>query len=626
MENSKKKLSISKSINLSLGCSIIPILLTKLEAITLFDYLSKYINIHDKYKTIIEQIENNIKNNKLNMASLTIEVHKIHKVHKVHKVHNINNESSHTKKKTHSHKKIHSHTKTNYQLQNVVIHQLFLIAINNNPNHSRTSNSSYNKTYIDELLELSRVSGNAIFNTLKTNQINTVNIVDTIDDIVLDNSKSNSNSKSKHTSNNISNNTELNSLTNYVSGSTQFIEALIEGLLLSSYSFLKYKTSKSLTKNKDKYKLLSINLVYPRYSKTIHKNDLYNRIQHLHNQIKSVFLSRDLVNEPANTAKADTFIDIIKSFIKENNVPVTLEVLDKKELEKLGMGLILGVGSGSNTNNEPRVVIMKYGGKGSKDDKDGKDSKGGKGSKGSKEPEYVLLGKGITFDTGGLDIKDSHNMVEMKTDLSGAALVMSFLLGYAMNKGNKCIYTICPFAENSVGPNSTKPSDILTAYNGRTVEVANTDAEGRLVLADCLAYTVDKYPKATIIDFATLTGAQVSLSGKMFSNILSTNSKVEVANIIKSGNRMNELIVELPLMEKYLKNLESYVADIKNMSTYSSAGIIMSALFLRQFVKKNTKWMHIDIAGPSYKVNDIIKYASPEASGVGVRLLFDYFD
>ena len=603
MEDSKKKLSISKSINLSLGCSIIPILLTNLESTTLFDYLSKYINIHDKYKTIIEQIENNIKNNKLNMASLTIEVHNVHNVHKGH---NINNVSSHTKKNTHTHTT--SHKKTYSQSRSVVIHQLFLIAINNNPNHSRTSNSSYNKTYIDELLELSRVSGNAIFNTLKTNQINTVNIVDTIDDTVLDNSNSNGNGNSNSNSKHISANTELNSLTNYVSGSTQFIEALVEGLLLSSYSFLKYKTSQSLTKNKDNYKLLSINLVYPRYSKTIHKNDLYNRIQYLHNQIKSVFLSRDLVNEPANTAKADKFIDIIKSFIKENNVPVTLEVLDKKELEKLGMGLILGVGSGSNTNNEPRVVIMKYGGK------DGK------------QPEYVLLGKGITFDTGGLDIKDSHNMVEMKTDLSGAALVMSFLLGYAMNKGNKCIYTICPFAENSVGPNSTKPSDILTAYNGKTVEVANTDAEGRLVLADCLAYTVDKYPKATIIDFATLTGAQVNLSGKMFSNILSTNSKVEVANIIKSGNRMNELIVELPLMEKYLKNLESYVADIKNMSTYSSAGIIMSALFLRQFVKKNTKWMHIDIAGPSYKVNDIIKYASPEASGVGVRLLFDYFD
>ena len=612
MEDSKKKLSISKSINLSLGCSIIPILLTNLESTTLFDYLSKYINIHDKYKTIIEQIENNIKNNKLNMASLTIEVHNVHNVHKGH---NINNVSSHTKKNTHTHTT--SHKKTHSKSRSVVIHQLFLISINNNPNHSRTSNSSYNKTYIDELLELSRVSGNAIFNTLKTNQINTVNIVDTIDDTVLDNSNGNGNGNSNSNSKHISTNTELNSLTNYVSGSTQFIEALVEGLLLSSYSFLKYKTSQSLTKNKDNYKLLSINLVYPRYSKTIHKNDLYNRIQYLHNQIKSVFLSRDLVNEPANTAKADTFIYIIKSFIKENNVPVTLKVLDKKELEKLGMGLILGVGSGSNTNNEPSVVIMKYG---------GKDSKDGKGSKDGKQPEYVLLGKGITFDTGGLDIKDSHNMVEMKTDLSGAALVMSFLLGYAMNKGNKCIYTICPFAENSVGPNSTKPSDILTAYNGKTVEVANTDAEGRLVLADCLAYTVDKYPKATIIDFATLTGAQVNLSGKMFSNILSTNSKVEVANIIKSGNRMNELIVELPLMEKYLKNLESYVADIKNMSTYSSAGIIMSALFLRQFVKKNTKWMHIDIAGPSYKVNDIIKYASPEASGVGVRLLFDYFD
>jgi leucyl aminopeptidase len=217
-------------------------------------------------------------------------------------------------------------------------------------------------------------------------------------------------------------------------------------------------------------------------------------------------------------------------------------------------------------------------------------------------------------------------MIEMKTDLSGASTVASFLIGYAMNKGSKCIYTLCPFAENSVGPESTKPSDVIKAYNGRTVEVSNTDAEGRLILADCLAYVVDKYPDATIIDFATLTGQQESLSCKLFSNVLSVNSKQEVNKLIESGKEINELLVELPIMEKHLKNLESYVADIKNVSFTCSADIIMSALFMRQFIKKNTKWIHIDIAGPSYKANEVIKYASPEASGVGVRLLFTYFD
>ena len=213
----------------------------------------------------------------------------------------------------------------------------------------------------------------------------------------------------------------------------------------------------------------------------------------------------------------------------------------------------------------------------------------------------------------------------MKTDLSGASIVMSFLLGYAMNRGSKSIYTICPFAENSVGPESIKPSDVVKSYNGMSVEIANTDAEGRLVLADCLAYAVDKYPEAILIDFATLTGQQESVSCKMFSNVLSVNSNDEVAKLIESGKEINEQLVELPIVEKQLKNLESYVADIKNVSFSCSADIIMSSLFMRQFVKKDSKWIHIDIAGPSYKVNEIIKYASPEASGVGVRLLFQYF-
>ena len=382
-------------------------------------------------------------------------------------------------------------------------------------------------------------------------------------------------------------------------------------MLLSSYRFNKYKTNQALNKNAIKFHLHRINIVV---NKSINEKSgkLYvSRIQKLSNIVKSVFIARDLINEPANIAKANRFIDFVKTFIKKQKLSIAVEILDKENLEKLGMGLILGVGKASSTENAPQVLILRY--------------TGNDCSKKQDDPAYVLLGKGITFDTGGLDIKGTKGMIEMKTDLSGAATVTAFLLGYAMNKGTKCINVICPFAENSIGPNATKPSDVLTAYDGKTVEITNTDAEGRLVLADCLAYAVDKYPKATLIDFATLTGQQEALSSKMFSNILSVNSDNETAKMISSGQEINELLVPLPMMEKYVNKLESYVADIKNVSFASSADIIMSSLFMRQFIKKNTKWMHIDIAGPSYKITDVVKYASPEASGIGVRLLFNYF-
>ena len=596
------QLTISKEIDISLGYTIIPLLLTHIDKETLFNYVSRYIKIPDSYKTLLEQIENNMKHNNLNMTSFTFETNN----NKRNPIKHINHTShtSHTKKtSSHTkHTKKHS-TKLTNKKQSKNIHQLFIIAINNH---------SYNKSKYDELLEIARVSGNAIFNTLKTNQIKNINIVDTIDGNYASNSSDSSGSSGSN------DNSKEQSLTDSITGNTKFIEAMIEGLMLSSYKFLKYKTNEALTKEKDKFSLSRINIVLSSYSKKLHHNDIHHRFKNLQNQIKAVFIARDLINEPANTSKSSTFIDIVKQVISENKLSIEIEILEKKDLEKLGMGLILGVGSGSSIENAPKVLIMKYDGSRS-------DSRGKSHSKSGK-PEYILLGKGITFDTGGLDIKGTRSMLEMKTDLSGASVVASFLLGYAMNKGSKSIYTICPFAENSVGPNSTKPSDVLKAYNGKTVEVSNTDAEGRLILADCLAYVVDKYPEATIIDFATLTGQQESLSCKLFSNVLSVNSRDEVHKLIKSGREINELLVELPIMEKHLKNLESYVADIKNVSFTCSADIIMSALFMRQFIKKNTKWIHIDIAGPSYKANEVIKYASPEASGVGVRLLFAYFD
>ena len=574
-------LSISKTIDYNKNCSIIPVLLTHLKDKTLFKYVSNYIPIPETYTQLLNSIEVNMKENNLGMASLTIEYN-----NKIQVLQN-NNTILKTKKKILKIKG--SKKKANTNQTN--IHQLFIIPINHKVDGKSTT------TYNDELLELARVSGNAIFNRLKNNQISRVNIIDTIDT---------------------------------VSGDTTYLEAIMEGLLLSSYRFLKYKTTGSLTKSQDKFNIKSIHLVVPLYNRQVHKDTIIHKIKHLLNQIKSVFLTRDLINEPANDGKGTLFIDIVKKYIKENKIPVVLKVLDKDEIEKMGMGLILGVGKASTKINEPQFLILKYNGN-SKSQSKTKYHKEQKSQKENKDqikgnPEYVLLGKGITFDTGGTNLKKASSMYDMKTDMSGAAIVISFLLGYAMNNGNKSIYAMCPLVENSIGSGGIKPSDVLTAYGGKTVEVSNTDAEGRLILADCLAYVSETYPKATIIDFATLTGQQESLSCKMFSNILSVNSEIEVSKLIEKGKHINELLVELPIMDKHLNKLESYVADIKNISFNCSADIIMSSLFMKQFIHKNTKWIHIDIAGQSYKANEIIKYASPEASGIGVRLLFAFFE
>jgi len=567
-------LTLSKKINDTIKCSVVPVLLTTLKTKSLFNYISKFITIPETYIPLLKSIEENIKTNNLGMASLTVEYNNSNS--NSNNINSIINNKQYKSLKSKSSKTKSSKTKSSKQTklkdtqQTNTIHQLFIIPIND---------KSYNKNDDSELLELARVSGNAIFNRLKNNKILKVNIIDTLDTF---------------------------------SNETKYIEALMEGLLLSSYRFLKYKTSESLTKINDKFEINAIHLVLPLYKREVHKDSIINKLKIMLNQIKSVFLTRDLINEPANDSKGILFINIVKNYIKDNKIPIRLKILDKTDIEKLKMGLILGVGKGSSKENEPKIIILEY---------DGINK-----NKNKNHPEYVLLGKGITFDTGGTNLKRGSSIYEMKTDMSGAAIVISFLLGYALNNGSKSIYAMCPLVENSIGSGAIKPSDVLTAYGGKTVEITNTDAEGRLILADALAYVSNHYPKTTIIDFATLTGQQESVSCKMFSNILSSNCESEVKTLIEKGKYINEELVELPMMDKHLNKLESYVADIKNVSFSCSADIIMSSLFMKQFIKKYTKWIHIDIAGQSYKVNDIIKYASPEASGVGVRLLFAYFE
>uniref|UniRef100_A0A6C0HMV3 Cytosol aminopeptidase domain-containing protein n=1 Tax=viral metagenome TaxID=1070528 RepID=A0A6C0HMV3_9ZZZZ len=584
----KIKISLSHAINLQNPVIFIPILTSRLTGKTsLVDEVRNYIPIGVKYTSILSHIESNIKKNELSGASLTIELADSNCKVKIAKTQKKSAGGSLAKSHPKSHPKSQKKTTgtdTSTTSHGDDLYQIYLVVIKDTDKandkakakaHTKTSHTAETTTH-NNLLEKARQAGNSIFQSMKANQIPSINLIDTVCE-------------------------------------SSFISAVLEGLLLSSYKFLKYKTN---TKPNEKYAPDHIHIT-SRECTTINNSQISIKnaiLSNLKTEIESVFLARDLVNEPANNAKATVFIDAIRERIKDWKLPVDIEILDSAKLKALGFGLLLGVGAGSNDGNAPRVVILKYNGDG-----------GGKHD--TKSPDIVLLGKGITFDTGGLDLKSARSMSEMKSDLAGAATVMSFLLGYAKIKGPKSIYTICPFAENSIGPNSTKPSDILTAFNGKTVEVTDTDAEGRLVLADCLAYANKHYPKAMLVDFATLTGQQETVSCKMFSNVLGVNSEIEMSKMIKDGARINEPLVELPMMEsKYIDKLDSVVADIKNVSGNCSADIILSAVFMHQFISDSAKWIHIDIAGPSFNNAANVKYMGGEGSGVGVRLLFEYFD
>ena len=619
--NDKLNITLTKQIKHNLGYSIIPILISSLDSDSLYNIISDHIIINTKYKSILEHIEHNIKHNNINMSSITINDNTIYKKNTT----STTNSNTTGNKKSLRRGKYVSH---NNSVLFTNMHQIFIISINN---------KSFNKIDNSELLESLRVAGNIVFNIIKANNIKAFNLINLVNLVKIVK---------------IVNKQQTRQQTQNSIHDTLYIETILEGILLSSYKFIKYKTSQALNTKTHKYQLNNINLV-------TQSDTLDYRIKKLNNIINSVFMARDLINEPAILSKSTTFINIIKQFIKKNKLNIKLKIYDKKEIESLGMGLLLGVSKGSSSENAPKILIMKYYGSThtlhdtqqntetetdtetntetetetetetkteTEKETNTNTKKDNEGKHNNSNPSYVLLGKGITFDTGGINLKSGRSMVEMKSDLSGAATVSSFLLGYAMNNGTQSINVICPFAENSIGPDAIKPSDILTSYNGTTVEITNTDAEGRLILADCLAYIVDKYPKSIIIDFATLTGQQESLSSKMFSNILSVNSDIEVNKLIECGKKINELLVPLPLMEQHLNKLRSYVADIKNVSFTSSADIIMSSLFMRQFIHKKTKWIHIDIAGPSFKLDELTKYSSPEASGIGVRLLFNYFD
>jgi len=350
-------------------------------------------------------------------------------------------------------------------------------------------------------------------------------------------------------------------------------------------------------------------------SKTVSDSKLKYQIDNLLITIKSVYLCRDLVNEPSNVLTPKTFCDFTKTFINKHKLPINIKIFEPEELKNNNMNLLHSVGQGSTKDKQSRLIILEYNGfnKSSKD-------KSSKDKKINPNKNIVLIGKGVTHDTGGLSIKGS-SMSEMKTDMAGGAIVLSTILACAQLKTKHNIVCMIPLAENSIGNKATIPSHVITGYGGISVEIKNTDAEGRLLMADCLSYACKHYKKYQLLDIATLTGSQGRLSCQKFSTAVQVNSFKLTNKLIKSGELVGERIVPLPYINDFTKEIKSDIADIKNVSSSCRGGLYPSSTFLSKFIKENSKWIHIDIGANELKLKTKYPYKNQEASGLGVKLL-----
>lgn len=312
-----------------------------------------------------------------------------------------------------------------------------------------------------------------------------------------------------------------------------------------------------------------------------------------------VFEARDLVSEPANILNPVSYAKRVKAMFKKLDVKV--KVLDDKKMEKMGMGAIVAVGKASETPS--RMVLMEYNGLG----------------KSSKTPEAAFVGKGVTFDTGGVSIKPGAGMEDMKFDMAGSAAVVGLIKALAGRKAKVHVVGAIGLAENTLSERAYRPSDVLTTYSGQTVEVINTDAEGRLVLADTLSYVQDEYKPKTIIDLATLTGAMMVALGEQYSGTYTTTKKL-YHDLERAAEATLEDVWRMPLHKAYDKQVNSPIADMRNLGTSRYGGACSAAAFLHRFIEDGTEWAHMDIAGVAWWKADTT-FVPKGATGYGVRLL-----
>jgi leucyl aminopeptidase len=317
---------------------------------------------------------------------------------------------------------------------------------------------------------------------------------------------------------------------------------------------------------------------------------------------ESINFTRDLANEPGAYMTPTIMADRAKKVAKEFGLSV--DILDQRQMEKLGMGSLLGVSRGSD--EPPKLIVLKY-----------QPSK----SRSSKGELLALVGKGITFDSGGISLKPGENMELMKYDMTGAATVIGTMRAIAQLKPSVPVLGVAPCSENMPSGKATKPGDVLKAMTGKTIEVINTDAEGRLVLADAIAYA-KKLGATKIIDMATLTGAVSIALGDVHTAILGTDQEL-IDQFIAAGKEVGERFWQLPLDDDYTKQIRSDIADIKNVGG-KKAGTITAAAFLKEFAE-DTPWAHLDIAGTAWG-DPATPYRSKGPTGVAVRTLIEFIE
>ncbi|PWU15444.1 MAG: leucyl aminopeptidase [Chlamydiae bacterium] len=366
------------------------------------------------------------------------------------------------------------------------------------------------------------------------------------------------------------------------------IRASLEGLLLANYAFDCFKGT-SLNELLETACICGID---PSHA------FLVKKVEQI---MQGVYLACDLVNRNADDSNVEGLIQVAKNLSKGCK-KLKVVVLHEKQLEKEQMNLLLAVGKGSV--HPPALVILEY-----------------MGDPSSKE-KVALVGKGITFDTGGLNLKTTGHIETMKSDMAGSACVLGVIQSLCSLEVKKNVIGVLALAENAIGPSSYKPGDVYTSRIGKTVEIGNTDAEGRLVLADALSYVEDTYAPSVIIDFATLTGAIVIALGEEAAGLFSNNDFL-VRGLQTAALRTDERLWRLPLYPEYTEMLKSEIADLKNIGG-RPASSCTAAAFLQQFIKK-TAWAHLDIAGVAY-LSKPKSYHPTLATGFGVRVTIDFLE
>lgn len=364
----------------------------------------------------------------------------------------------------------------------------------------------------------------------------------------------------------------------------------VEGIELADYKFCKY-----ITKNKQKKNIEEVNILFKGDKKYFVDSLKIGKII-----ANATNFTRDLVNEPANFMNSLQLEKIAK--ILAQNKKIRLKVLNKENMQKLGMGALLGVSKGSSC--PPKMIILHYDG-------------------GKKENKPIaIVGKGITFDSGGYNLKPTGYMEDMKIDMSGGAAVLGIIKAISELNIKQNVVGIVPACENMVSANAQRPGDIVKAFNGKTIEIGNTDAEGRLILADALAYCEKVYKPELIIDIATLTGACMIALGQYAGGMMGKNSDKIQDDLQKFGIESGDRVWKLPFFEEYQGLMKGTISDLNNISSKRDAGAITAGVFLSKFVE-NTPWIHLDIAGPA-SITESTEYLNKGGTGAGVRLLTYY--